>query len=145
MGLGLVYGGLRLPAGAEVLTSSHGHYSTHEAPRLRAARDGVAVRTIEPYKEPSTVSVTEVVKNLRAGISARTRIAGATWVHSSTGVKMPVRAMADESAAVTASASARRQDPREPHRVEHVRLAPGLLNTPEQLDEALASLARVPA
>ena len=41
MGLGLLYTGLRLRAGDEVLTTEHDFYATHESLRLRAARDGV--------------------------------------------------------------------------------------------------------
>lgn len=40
MGLGVVFGGLALNAGDEVVTSTHDHYSLHEATRLCAARTG---------------------------------------------------------------------------------------------------------
>jgi selenocysteine lyase/cysteine desulfurase len=38
MGLALVYGGLRLEPGDEVVTTAHDFYATHEALRLRAER-----------------------------------------------------------------------------------------------------------
>jgi len=95
MGLGLVYGGFKLARGQEILTTSHGHYSTHEALRLRAQRDGIQVRTIDLYAESAKVSEAEVVAQLTAGLSPQTRVVGVTWVHSSTGVKMPIRAIAN--------------------------------------------------
>ena len=95
MGLGLVYGGFRIAAGKEVLATVHDHYSTHEALRLRAARDGVKVRKIALYAEPSRATVDEITGNLKRELAADTRVVAATWVHSSTGVKLPIRAMAD--------------------------------------------------
>jgi len=102
MGLGLVYGGFRAGPGEEIVTSSHGHFSTLEALRLRATRDGVAVRIVDLYADPAQVSVDEVVGKLRAAVTPQTRLVAITWVHSSTGVKMPVRAMADALAEVNA-------------------------------------------
>ena len=43
-GLGLLYGGLRLRPGQEVVTTTHDFYSTHEALRLRAERTGARLR-----------------------------------------------------------------------------------------------------
>ena len=40
MGLGLLYGGLPLAPGDEVVTTAHDHYATHEALRLRTVRTG---------------------------------------------------------------------------------------------------------
>jgi selenocysteine lyase/cysteine desulfurase len=99
MGLGLVYGGFRIGAGKEVLATIHDHFSTHEALRLRAARDGVKVRKITLYAQPSRASSDEIVGSLTREIAADTRVVAATWVHSSTGVKLPIRAMADAIAA----------------------------------------------
>jgi isopenicillin-N epimerase len=95
MGLGLVYGGFRIGTGKEVLTTAHDHYSTHEALRLRSARDAIKVRKIALYAEPSRATVEEIIGNLKREIAPDTRVVAATWVHSSTGVKLPIRAMAD--------------------------------------------------
>jgi selenocysteine lyase/cysteine desulfurase len=99
MGLGLVYGGLRIGPGKEVVTTLHDHYSTHESLRLRASRDGVKVRKIALYAEAARASVEEIASNLERGLAPETRAVAATWVHSSTGVKLPIRAMADVIAA----------------------------------------------
>jgi selenocysteine lyase/cysteine desulfurase len=87
MGLGLLYGGLLLPAGEEVLTSEHDFYATHEALRLR----GLPVRRVRLYDDPARATVDEVVDRLRHAVRPRTRVVALTWVHSSTGAKLPVR------------------------------------------------------
>jgi selenocysteine lyase/cysteine desulfurase len=91
MGLGLLYTRLELGPGEEVLTTEHDFYATHEALRLSGAR----VRRVRLYDDPRRASVDEIVTRLRAGISERTRVVALTWVHSSTGVKLPIRAIAD--------------------------------------------------
>ena len=46
MGLGLLYGGFKLRPGQEILTTAHDHYSTHEALRFRAMRDGGTLKKV---------------------------------------------------------------------------------------------------
>ncbi len=91
MGLGLLYTRLALKPNDEVLTTEHDFYATHEALRLSGAR----MRRVRLYDDPRRASVDEIVTRLRRGISDRTRVVALTWVHSSTGVKLPVRAIAD--------------------------------------------------
>jgi selenocysteine lyase/cysteine desulfurase len=100
MGLGLLYSGLRLGAGDEVLTTEHDFYSTHESLRLREVRDGIKVRRVRLYDDPAGADAGDIVRRLRAAVTARTRVVAVTWVHSSTGVKLPIRAIADALAAV---------------------------------------------
>ena len=95
MGLGLLYGGLRLRPGQEVLTTEHDFYATHEALRLRAKRTGARVRRVRLYERLDRVSVDEIVSSIKRGLTPRTRVVAITWVHSSTGLKLPVRAIAD--------------------------------------------------
>ena len=95
MGLGLVYSGLKLQSGDEVLQTVHDHYSTDMSLEYRANRTGAKVNRIALYDDPANVSVDEVIKRMEAGITSNTRVFAATWVHSSTGVKLPIRAMAD--------------------------------------------------
>jgi selenocysteine lyase/cysteine desulfurase len=104
MGLGLVYRGFRLQAGDEVLTTEHDHYSTHESLRLRALADGVTVRKVRLYTPtaPQLATVDGVVAALRGAITPKTRLVAITWVHSSSGVKLPVRSIADAIRAANA-------------------------------------------
>lgn len=94
MGLGLLYGGLKLRAGQEILTTTHDHYSTETSLRLRAERTGATVRRIPLYRSLKTVSREELVDSLANGITPATRIVAVTWVHSSTGLKLPIHEMA---------------------------------------------------
>ena len=95
MGLGLTYSSLKLREGQEILQTTHDHYSTNTSLQFRAMRTGATVRKVELYKSGAAASEEEIVKNLLAGLSAKTRIVAVTWVHSSTGVKLPIRAIAD--------------------------------------------------
>jgi len=103
MGLGLLYSGLRLAPGDEVLTTEHDFYATHESWRLRSLRDGVAVRRVRLYDEPEQADAGQIVNRLEAALSDRTRVVAITWVHSSTGVRLPVKAIADAVARVNGS------------------------------------------
>jgi len=94
MGLALIYHGLPLRAGQEVLTTTHDHYSHHESIRLAAGRAGATVRKIALYDEPAAAAEDEIVDRLRRALRPQTRVVGVTWVHSSTGVKLPLRAIA---------------------------------------------------
>jgi selenocysteine lyase/cysteine desulfurase len=102
MGLGLLYGGLALREGQEVLTTLHDHYSTEMSLRLMAKRTGAPVRQIALYRKLETVSQEEIVETLIKEVRPRTRIVAVTWVHSSTGLKLPIRAMADALAKLNA-------------------------------------------
>jgi isopenicillin-N epimerase len=103
MGLGLLYGGLKLGNEQEILTTTHDHYSTETALRLRAERTGAMVRQIHLYRSLKTVSRDEIVESLRKGITPMTRIVAVTWVHSSTGLKLPIHEMAQAIQAINRS------------------------------------------
>jgi selenocysteine lyase/cysteine desulfurase len=74
-----------------VVTTEHDFYATHEALRLSGAR----VRRVSLYDDPLKASVDEIVTRMRRAVSTRTRVVALTWVHSSTGVQLPIRAIAD--------------------------------------------------
>ncbi len=106
MGLGLVYGGLKLRPGQEILTTPHDHWATIQSLRLRAERTGATVRRVALYDDPAQVSVDEVVGRMRAALTNRTRVLAVTWVHSATGVKLPIAAMAEALRDVNAAREA---------------------------------------
>lgn len=99
MGLGLLYGGIALEPGQEILTTEHDFYATHEAARLAAERAGATVRQIPLYDRPEEASAEEMVERVAGAIRPATRVLAVTWVHSGTGVKIPVRSIADAAAA----------------------------------------------
>ena len=90
MGLGLVYSGLLGP-GDEVLTTEHDHYATHESLRLGGAK----VRRVALYDDPAQATPGEMLARLRHAITPRTTVVAVTWVHSGTGVKVPVHELGD--------------------------------------------------
>jgi selenocysteine lyase/cysteine desulfurase len=102
MGLGLLYAGLRVPAGRDVLTTEHDFYSTHQAWQQRAAREGIAVRRARLYDDPAAATTEAMVGRLMDQVTPATRVVAITWVHSGTGVRLPVRAIADALAAANA-------------------------------------------
>jgi selenocysteine lyase/cysteine desulfurase len=106
MGVSLVYARLRLEPGDEVVTSEHDFFATHESLRLRERLDGVTVRRIRLYDEPESASADRIVSSVARALTPRTRCLALTWVHSSSGVKLPVREIA---AAVAVANRGRRE------------------------------------
>ena len=100
MGLGLLYGGLNVSAGQDVLTTTHDFSATHQALRTLSARTGASLRFVRLYDRPGATSADEIVQALLGGVAPHTRVVAVTWVHSSTGLKLPLRQIADGLAAV---------------------------------------------
>jgi len=90
MGLGLLYAGLRVRPDQRVLVTEHDFYSTHQAWQLRSGREGIAVDRVALYTDPATADTSTIVTNLVAAVTPATRVVAITWVHSGTGVKLPV-------------------------------------------------------
>jgi isopenicillin-N epimerase len=95
MGLALLYSGLKLKDGDEVLTTNHDHYAVEAALLVCTERTGAAVKRIDMYRTAAAATADEIVDAVRRGITQSTRVVAITWVHSGTGVKAPVRAIAD--------------------------------------------------
>ncbi|HET6674206.1 MAG TPA: aminotransferase class V-fold PLP-dependent enzyme, partial [Nitrospiraceae bacterium] len=106
MGLGLLYGGLALRQGQEILTTVHDHYSSDMSLRLRAERTGTKIRHIALYRDVQTTTRDELVDSLMSHLRQETRIVAVTWVHSSTGLKLPIRQIAENLAVVNTQRSA---------------------------------------
>jgi selenocysteine lyase/cysteine desulfurase len=94
-GLAVVYHGLRIRPDQRILTTEHDHYSQHESIRYAAARSGCGVDYVTLYDQPARATVGEMVGRLARAIGPKTRAVGVTWVHSSTGVKIPIAGMAE--------------------------------------------------
>lgn len=94
MGLGLVYTGLRLQEGQEIITTPFDHYSHLEAIRLATSRYGAKYRQISLYEDLKTVTEEEMIHSILSQVRDHTRAIGITWVHSSTGLKIPVSKVA---------------------------------------------------
>lgn len=90
-GLALVYHGLPLKHGDEVLATTHDHYSHHESIRLATDRAGASMRKVALFDEAATATTDSIIERLLKGIGPKTRVVGLTWVHSSTGMRLPIR------------------------------------------------------
>ncbi|MDM9381487.1 aminotransferase class V-fold PLP-dependent enzyme [Chlorogloeopsis sp. ULAP01] len=103
MGTALIINGLQIRENQEMLTTEFDYYSTHESLRYKAARAGAKVREIPLYQNIQKVSEAEIADTLTNAIRSETRLVTATWVHSSTGLKVPVRRIADRLAEINAN------------------------------------------
>jgi len=99
-GLAIVYNGLKLKPGQEILSTEQDHIVTKKSLGYRAERAGTAVRTISLYDRSDTVTEEQVVNTILGALTPRTRVVAVTWVHSSTGVKIPVGHIAQALARV---------------------------------------------
>lgn len=100
MGVGLTYNGLALRPQDEILTTDQDYYVTHEAVRQATARNGAEVRQISLYENIEDVSAEQLVGTIRDAIRPNTRVVALTWVHSSTGLKLPLREIGQAIASV---------------------------------------------
>lgn len=90
-GLATIYNGLtEYCAGGEILTSTHDHYATEKSLEFAASRSKATIRRISLYEDPSRADAAGIVDAVSKNITDKTRIVALTWVHSSTGVKIPV-------------------------------------------------------
>lgn len=92
--LAIVYHGLPLKAGDEVLTTVHDHYSHHESIRLATRRAGASTRHIRLFDDAASASTDAIIARLLSAMRPATRVVGLTWVHSSTGIRLPIREIA---------------------------------------------------
>lgn len=91
MGIALVYHGLLLDEGDEVLTTEHDYYATHEALRQAAHRTGATVRRFSLFEGVKEASEEQIVGRITRAITPQTRLLALTWVHSGTGLKLPMK------------------------------------------------------
>jgi selenocysteine lyase/cysteine desulfurase len=103
MGLATLYTGIALGEGREAVATVHCHYSTRNSLGLRASRTGASVREVRLYRDLATVTADEIAEAAAAAVTPATRLLAVTWVHSSTGLKIPVRRIADAIAEVNRS------------------------------------------
>jgi len=89
-GLAMIYGGVQVRADQEILTTEHEHYATHTILELRTQRDGTKVRKIRLFEDPYRISKDELLATIDRSIRPQTRVLGMCWVHSGSGVKLPL-------------------------------------------------------
>ncbi|MFV3381354.1 MULTISPECIES: aminotransferase class V-fold PLP-dependent enzyme [Pseudomonas] len=89
-GLGMIYAGLKVAPHQEILTTEHEHYSANTSFDLRQRRQGTQVRKLRLFDEAWNVSTERILETLDRAIGPNTRVLGMTWVHSGSGVKLPI-------------------------------------------------------
>jgi len=89
-GLAMIYGGIKVRADQEILTTEHEHYATQNVLDFRVRREGTQVRRIRLFESASRVSADEIIGNIQRNIRPHTRVLGMTWVQSGSGVKLPI-------------------------------------------------------
>lgn len=90
MGLGLIYHGLKLMPHDEILTTYHEHYATQEALKSKCYVSGAKLKKIKLYENSFEAEEDELVQQLTQQISDKTRVVALTWVHSCSGLKLPI-------------------------------------------------------
>jgi selenocysteine lyase/cysteine desulfurase len=87
-----------LREGDEILTTTHDHYVHHESIRLATGRCGARWRKIPLFDSYDSISPDEIAQRVRKAIGPKTRAVGVTWVHSSSGVRLPIARIAESVA-----------------------------------------------
>lgn len=102
MGTSLLINGLHIRPDQEMLAAELDYPATHEAMEFKSQRSGASLRKFKAYADIHNVSEDEIVENYTNAIKPETRLVTATWVHSSTGLKMPIKKIADSIGQINA-------------------------------------------
>ncbi|MGW5852211.1 aminotransferase class V-fold PLP-dependent enzyme [Streptomyces sp. NPDC055254] len=95
IGLGVFYNGVVTRPGQEFLLTEHDHIAHRTAARLAAVKHGNTLRLGSWFADPATATAEGIAAAVGEAIRPNTRVVGITWVQSSTGLRMPVRAVAE--------------------------------------------------
>lgn len=88
--LGVLYNGIKVRPDQETLTTVHDHASTFVTLGLRNQRMGTKLRSVKLYDPGQPVSGEQMADTLAKAIRPETRVIAVTWVHSSTGMRLPI-------------------------------------------------------
>ena len=91
-GSNIIVKGVNLQPGDEVLITDHNHPSNNDSWRVRARRDGFAVKSL-PVPIPAP-SAEKLLADFERAITPRTRVIAITHVTSTTGIRYPAREIA---------------------------------------------------
>lgn len=89
-GLAMIYGGVHVRPDQEILTTEHEHYATHTILALRSERDSTRVRKIRLFTDSYSATKAEILAAIDGAIRPETRVLGMCWVHSGSGMKLPI-------------------------------------------------------
>jgi selenocysteine lyase/cysteine desulfurase len=92
-GSNLIVRGLDLKPGDEVVITDHNHPSNNESWKLRARREGLIIKSV-PVPVPAR-SLDDLVAGIDRAITPRTRVIAITHVTSTTGIRYPIKPIAE--------------------------------------------------
>ncbi|MBZ4322753.1 aminotransferase class V-fold PLP-dependent enzyme [Streptomyces huiliensis] len=108
-GMAVIFTGMRLTPDDEILSTEHEHYAASELLRFKAASSGARHRRISLYTHAPSATDDEIVATITRELREDTRVLALTWVHSGTGVKLPLARIGSAVAAVNAGRPRNRQ------------------------------------
>jgi selenocysteine lyase/cysteine desulfurase len=88
----IINAGISLKAGDEIVIWEQNHPTNHVAWAVRAERYGVVVRTVSVPAQPTRID--ELIAPFEEAISRRTRVLTVTHVSNVSGLKLPIRELA---------------------------------------------------
>jgi selenocysteine lyase/cysteine desulfurase len=92
-GTNLVVRGIDLKPGDEVVITDHNHPSNNDSWKLRARREGLVVNSV-PVPVPAR-SADDLLDGIEKAVTPRTRVIAITHVTSTTGIRFPVKPVAE--------------------------------------------------
>ena len=95
-GLMLLYAGLRLEQAEEVVLLGYNHWVVEDMLAYRAQHGPCRFRSVPLWANHRRLTDREMLDQLRAAVTAQTRAVAVTWVHSDTGIKIPLPVLAEE-------------------------------------------------
>src|SRR5262249_13095747 len=92
-GSNLIVRGIDLKPGDEVVITDHNHPSNNESWKLRARREALVIKSV-PVTVPAR-SCDDLVAGVEKAITPRTRVIAITHLTSTTGIRYPIKPIAD--------------------------------------------------
>lgn len=101
-GLALVYHGLDIGPDQEVLTAHWNHWATQGSLQYSAQKQGFSIRAVDLGPRAREMSAAAMAEAIVGAVRPSTRVVAATWVHSVTGLKLPISLIGEQLAALNA-------------------------------------------
>ena len=92
-GLAMVYNGIDIRPDQEVLSAHWNHWASEGSIQYAAEKRGFSRRRAHLVDDLQTITADELTDRLVDQITPETRVVASTWVHSDTGLRLPVGAM----------------------------------------------------
>lgn len=90
-GLAIILNGLTINAGQQIISTTHDHYALDQSVTNLSKQKGLQHTQITLYHSPLIANKNEIINNLRNAIGNNTRIICLTWVHSCSGITIPLQ------------------------------------------------------